>query len=65
MQILVLSFGYKQGSLDVDNVFRRPFPAQPHWVESMRPLTGLDEPVRRYVLGNPGQGVPGKGRAPV
>jgi UPF0042 nucleotide-binding protein len=54
MQILVLSFGYKHGvPLDVDNVFDVRFLPNPHWVESMRPLTGLDEPVRRYVLGQP------------
>jgi RNase adapter protein RapZ len=54
MQILVLSFGFKHGvPLDVDNVLDVRFLPNPHWVESMRPLTGLDEPVRRYVLGQP------------
>jgi UPF0042 nucleotide-binding protein len=54
MQILVLSFGFKHGvPLDVDNVFDVRFLPNPHWVEAMRPLTGLDEPVRRYVLGQP------------
>jgi len=54
MQILVLSFGFKHGvPLDVDNVLDVRFLPNPHWVEEMRPLTGLDEPVRRYVLGQP------------
>ena len=54
MQILVLSFGFKHGvPLDADNVLDVRFLPNPHWVERMRPLTGLDEPVRRYVLGQP------------
>ncbi|HTW06823.1 MAG TPA: RNase adapter RapZ [Acidimicrobiales bacterium] len=54
MQILVLSFGFKHGvPLDVDNVLDVRFLPNPHWVEAMRPMTGLDEPVRRYVLGQP------------
>lgn len=54
MQILVISFGFKHGiPLDVDNVLDVRFLPNPHWVDSMRPLTGLDEPVRRYVLGQP------------
>jgi UPF0042 nucleotide-binding protein len=54
MQILVLSFGFKHGvPLDVDNVLDVRFLPNPHWVEEMRPLTGLDEPVSRYVLGQP------------
>ena len=52
MQILVMSFGFKHGvPIDVDNVLDVRFLPNPHWVEEMRPLTGLDEPVRRYVLG--------------
>lgn len=54
MQVLVLSFGFKHGlPLDVDNVLDVRFIPNPHWVEQMRPLTGLDEPVRRYVLSQP------------
>ena len=54
MQILVLSFGFKHGvPLDVDNVLDVRFLPNPHWVEEMRPLTGLDPPVRRYVLSQP------------
>jgi len=51
MQTRVLSFGYKQGlPVDVDIVLDLRFLPNPHWVEDLRPLTGLDEPVRRYVL---------------
>ncbi|MDA8303371.1 MAG: RNase adapter RapZ [Actinomycetota bacterium] len=54
MQVLVISFGFKHGvPLDVDNVLDVRFIPNPHWVEEMRPLTGLDEPVRRYVLSQP------------
>jgi UPF0042 nucleotide-binding protein len=54
MQISVASFGFKHGvPLDVDNVFDARFLPNPHWVDELRPLTGLDEPVRDYVLGQP------------
>jgi UPF0042 nucleotide-binding protein len=54
MQILLLSFGFKYGiPLDADNVLDVRFLPNPHWVEEMRPLTGLDEQVRRYVLFQP------------
>jgi UPF0042 nucleotide-binding protein len=54
MQISVMSFGFKHGvPLDVDNVFDVRFLPNPHWVDELRPLTGLDEPVRAYVLGPP------------
>jgi UPF0042 nucleotide-binding protein len=54
MQISVVSFGFKHGvPLDVDNVFDARFLPNPHWIEELRPLTGLDEPVRNYVLCQP------------
>jgi RNase adapter protein RapZ len=54
MQTTVLSFGYKHGlPLDVDIVLDCRFLPNPHWVEELRPQTGLDEPVRRYVLDQP------------
>lgn len=54
MQVSVMSFGFKHGvPLDVDNVFDCRFLPNPHWVEALRPLTGLDEAVRDYVLGQP------------
>jgi hypothetical protein len=39
--------------LDTDLVIDCRFLPNPHWVEDLRPLTGLDEPVRDYVLGQP------------
>jgi RNase adapter protein RapZ len=54
MQIAVTSFGFKQGiPLDVDLVMDVRFLPNPHWVEELRPQTGLDAPVRDYVLGQP------------
>ena len=51
MQTTVTSFGYKHGlPLDTDLVIDCRFLPNPHWVEELRPLTGLDEAVRRYVL---------------
>jgi UPF0042 nucleotide-binding protein len=54
MQVSVVSFGYKHGlPLDVDLVFDCRFLPNPHWVDELRPLTGRDEPVRKYVLERP------------
>ncbi len=55
MQISVMSFGFKHGlPLDADMVFDCRFLPNPFWIESLRPLTGLDEPVRDEVLGADG-----------
>jgi UPF0042 nucleotide-binding protein len=55
LQPNLVSFGYKHGlPLDVDLLFDCRFLPNPHWVEELRPLTGLDEPVRAYVLEQPG-----------
>jgi UPF0042 nucleotide-binding protein len=54
MQTSVVSFGYKHGiPLDVDVVFDCRFLPNPFWVEELRPFSGLDEPVREYVLSQP------------
>jgi RNase adapter protein RapZ len=54
MAINVVSFGFKHGLPgDVDLVFDLRFLPNPHWVETLRPFTGKDEPVRAYVLTNP------------
>jgi len=51
MQTTVMSFGYKHGlPLDTDLVIDCRFLPNPHWVEDLRPMTGLDEPVRQYVM---------------
>jgi RNase adapter protein RapZ len=51
LKITVISFGYKYGlPLDSDMVFDVRFLPNPHWVDELRPLHGLDLPVREYVL---------------
>jgi RNase adapter protein RapZ len=48
----VISFGYKYGlPLDADLVFDVRFLPNPHWVPDLRPLTGLEQAVKDYVLG--------------
>jgi RNase adapter protein RapZ len=57
LQVNIVSFGYKHGlPLDVDLVLDCRFLPNPHWVESLRPFTGEDAPVREYVLEQPGTG---------
>lgn len=52
LQVSVLSFGFKHGvPIDVDIVLDVRFLPNPHWDEDLRPMSGLDEPVRTYVLG--------------
>lgn len=54
MTTAVVSFGFKHGlPLDVDLVLDCRFLPNPHWVEHLRPLTGLDPEVRSYVLDRP------------
>ena len=54
MQTSVVSFGYKHGiPLDVDLVLDCRFLPNPHWIDELRPLTGLDAPVRDYFLDQP------------
>jgi len=49
-QVTVMSFGYKHGvPPDADLVVDCRFLPNPHWVEELRPLTGLDPEVRDYV----------------
>ena len=51
MRVAVTSFGFKHGAPRVaDLVFDVRFLPNPHWIEELRPLTGLDEPVRDFVL---------------
>ena len=47
----VISFGYKFGlPVDADIVLDVRFLPNPHWVDTLRPLTGLEEPVHDYVM---------------
>ena len=53
MRLAVTSFGYKHGApRDADLVLDCRFLPNPHWVSDLRPLSGLDSPVREYVLGS-------------
>ena len=55
LRVTVISFGFKYGiPLDADMVLDMRFLPNPFWVPELRPQTGLDEPVRDYVLGQPG-----------
>jgi UPF0042 nucleotide-binding protein len=57
LQTTLQSFGFKHGlPLDVDMVFDCRFLPNPFWVEELRERTGLDEPVRDYVLGQDAAG---------
>ncbi|MDZ4838172.1 MAG: RNase adapter RapZ [Candidatus Melainabacteria bacterium] len=51
LAVEVVSFGFKNGSPPPANiVLDVRFLKNPYWVEELRPLTGLDAPVRKYVL---------------
>jgi RNase adapter protein RapZ len=55
LRVSVVSFGYKYGMpVDADIVTDCRFLPNPHWIEELAPLTGQDQPVRDYVLGQPG-----------
>lgn len=55
LKTTVISFGYKFGlPLDSDIVLDVRFLPNPHWIEGLRELGGLDAPVRDYVLEQPG-----------
>jgi len=54
MAVNVVSFGFKYGTpRDADVVLDCRFLPNPHWVDELRPRTGLDAPVRDYVLADP------------
>ena len=54
LRVLVMSFGFKNGvPVDADLVFDVRFLPNPHWLPDLRPQTGLDAPVRDYVLRQP------------
>jgi RNase adapter protein RapZ len=55
IRVTVVSFGFKYGlPVDADMVVDCRFLPNPHWVPELAPLTGLDQAVRDYVLGQPG-----------
>ncbi len=50
----VMSFGFARGlPRNADNVFDMRFLQNPHWVDALRPLTGLDWPVGDYIARDP------------
>lgn len=54
-RVTVMSFGFKYGlPSDADMVADARFLPNPFWVPELRSQTGLDEPVRDYVLGRNG-----------
>ena len=57
LRIVVSSFGYKFGvQAEADWVVDVRFLRNPFWVPELRPLTGLEEAVQLYVLGDPRTG---------
>ncbi len=51
----IVSFGFKYGiPVDADMVADMRFLPNPHWVPDLRPLTGRDREVSKYVLQQPG-----------
>lgn len=53
LPVNVMSFGYKYGlPLEADLVFDVRFLPNPHYVDELRPLTGLDSRVAAYALDN-------------
>ena len=53
----IVTFGFKNGApRDADIVLDVRFLPNPHWQDDLRPHTGLDEPVRRYVMDQPETG---------
>jgi UPF0042 nucleotide-binding protein len=57
MTIQLISFGFKFGiPLEADMVFDTRFIQNPYYVPDLRELSGLTEPVRSFVLAQPGAG---------
>jgi UPF0042 nucleotide-binding protein len=55
VQVTVMSFGFKYGlPPDADLVSDARFLPNPFWIPELRSLTGKDDEVREYVLGQPG-----------
>ncbi|HEX6742341.1 MAG TPA: RNase adapter RapZ [Sphingomicrobium sp.] len=52
--VTIVSFAFARGiSRTADLVFDLRFLPNPHWVDELRPLTGLDVPVQDYLKGDP------------
>jgi UPF0042 nucleotide-binding protein len=54
LSVAITSFGFKYGlPADANNVVDVRFMPNPYWVDELRHLTGLDRPVRDFVLDRP------------
>lgn len=53
MNVTILSFGHKYGMPEADVVFDARCLENPYWVPELRPLSGLDAPVREFVFAHP------------
>ncbi|HEY7525562.1 MAG TPA: RNase adapter RapZ [Candidatus Limnocylindria bacterium] len=54
IQIDIITFGFKYGiPLEADLVFDARFLTNPYYVPDLKPLSGLQAPVREYVLSQP------------
>jgi UPF0042 nucleotide-binding protein len=57
LQIDIVTFGFKYGiPLEADLVFDVRFLTNPYWNPRLKPLSGLEEPVRDFVLAQPAAG---------
>ena len=54
LKIDIVTFGFKYGiPLEADLVFDVRFLTNPYWEPELKPLSGLEQPVRDYVLAQP------------
>ncbi len=55
LRLTIVSFGFKYGvPTDVDLVADARFLPNPFWIPELKSLTGVDQPVKDYVLAQPG-----------
>ncbi|MEP6481928.1 MAG: RNase adapter RapZ [Rhodoglobus sp.] len=55
LRVTVMSFGFKYGlPTDADMVADARFLPNPFWIDALKSLSGLDVPVKEFVLGQPG-----------
>ncbi|MEZ5825375.1 MAG: RNase adapter RapZ [Geminicoccaceae bacterium] len=54
MAVTLVSFAFRQGlPREADMVFDARFLRNPHYVDELRPMTGLDRPVQEHILTDP------------
>lgn len=53
LKIKITSFGRKYGVPEADVVIDVRCLENPFWVQELKPLSGLDAPVREYIFSNP------------